>query len=513
MRKLLWLSRVALCLGLGTSLVACAHTKSRTVADLSAESLAWNAKTDNPLMDFVPDDAAFVAVTQRGQFLNNEGMQTFVDVFGNVVGAGRNLSGNYVKSLSRKCGLEPTGKGDAAMYVRDGYGVIHLTVVDAQRATSCANELVEELSDSVADFDCPEDGDGESRCLVESDEGGWHVYHKVANGREAPVKFALHNGGTVYSMIVYDAGRSIPDDILRPAKKPFVPRDAEKNGVFVGRIRYASFFESLARFPAFANEDFLNDVCLQETASFFADFPETEWQVVVTDAGNIGMRLSTSVASDDTVHGMKSVITEHAELNDDDVLLRGFVGVSFLNAWEGFANTVRTVIVNRDLQCRPLRGIQKESEEFITKINKSNGSLIRNRNGSFGIFDIQSLSIVIKNMDKVKRRIFPHGWANIVCDGLCNFFLTSLLDNLNEEFDSEYFHIKTEEKSMFVWTSPYQIEETRHTMVKSKDTFLDLRLRKELLESLGDLENWMVSDYHLSVGIRDKDFVISLIPE
>ncbi|MBO4349735.1 MAG: hypothetical protein J6A01_02160 [Proteobacteria bacterium] len=225
----------------------------------------WQAGTENPLLKLIPDDAAVVIATQRAQDITNKGLNDNLTFFGKEIISGihdqyivpEELLADY-KGKASEWGLDPQGKLDAVLYVHDGYGVIHVTVTDPEKALERADRWIRNTGKNENVWKNP------SWCFMDeckdalvtevSETHDWHVYRFVMDGRPKPVVHALHLAGNILSFVVFDEGQSLPEHVLEAAKKPLAMNWTEKNSVLAARVDYARLIQVIFKHPYFAEQ-------------------------------------------------------------------------------------------------------------------------------------------------------------------------------------------------------------------------------------------------------------------
>lgn len=607
----------------GLLLMGCSHPKSKTAADVpvmdvNASLSVWQKDTMNPLLSYVPDDAPFVVVTQRGQQMNYSGVSKLMGffLFDHLGDASDKLD-----RILNEFGLESNGKFDAVMYVRDYYAVFHITMADTQKGMDYFNEVLEKQRSEEKCYTMITEGVFEEKCaplLSIKDEQNWRVIEYHENGQNLPFKFALHQGKDVLSLVVFDAIHALPDEVLSGVKSPYVPKITHKKAVFAGRIDYSRFAELLLKQPAITDQmdeeywdedddaygyvdsekkydlcmaesiscddewrrksrcrdeshlrcpppgktekksqtddyddGYMNcswtesclecaenehcyatlfnykelsskdrlhkigktsisdEVCVNEIKSLYQDYPVTEFEVVVEDTGAIGMRISTVIASDELIREMKSLITEHGEVKDEDVMARGFTGFKFGTAITSLAKRLEKVFENRSYDCSQLQMLavneMKLQREFKELMEDELWSYAKN---------MGSMSFVLKNVYIHRHDFIPQFWGYVSNSPVVLHSLGEEISKINEdEFESEFIQHQISGNSMILTTSPYSPENTKYSMVNDDGTFVDIRVRKDLVEQISDEIGCLVSDYHLYIGLKNNEFIISLMPQ
>ncbi|MBO4350799.1 MAG: hypothetical protein J6A01_07645 [Proteobacteria bacterium] len=113
----------------------CSHSQPQTANDVVVDTITpWQVDTPNPLLAFVPEDAALVIATQRKRDIHSNGMLEYLDMlhdfFGHELSEDLERLLKYYEAQAPVMGLDPNGHFDFVAYLHAGKAVMHITVAD-----------------------------------------------------------------------------------------------------------------------------------------------------------------------------------------------------------------------------------------------------------------------------------------------------------------------------------------------------------------------------------------------
>ncbi|MBQ1924610.1 MAG: hypothetical protein II180_00660, partial [Proteobacteria bacterium] len=247
----------------------------------------WVSETPNPLLHYVPESSAYLAVTRRKADGQSKEITTLFEGFLNLIEDGMDIASympnnydpnNAALNLS-DWGIEPTGKADAALYAHRGYVVMHVTVNDEKKAEKQVEAWLKMLRTALTQ---------KSRqlgkpCMKYFDDGScrfWamtaHAGNSVMQLRNEFTKWkqlylGYHVGEGVLTLIIFDKkmwdgvylprdkftrltedillavkttydetsdplADQITKDVLWVQRKPYQPTEADYHGAMIYRI-------------------------------------------------------------------------------------------------------------------------------------------------------------------------------------------------------------------------------------------------------------------------------------
>ena len=569
----------------------------------------------NSLTALVPDDAAFVLMSQQGRDLRDVGYSTLVfKILRELVGI--RLDFAQYQGFANMTGMKPNGDFEFALYLRDYYAVAHITMADAQKALDLLKKHLPKPEDKSC-YTEYENGQFVEKCdsgVVISKENDWDVYHWRYSGRNfLPVKVALHQSGDVFSVVVYDKDRPLPDGILSDAKAPFSTQTVDKDAAWIARWDYAAVGEMVLRLPfvvnyldeqywyntdriyGFVHErdrsalceaeqlvgcerlwnrldicdegiashcpgnpddrwncDWLvacrhcaedetcyaamtqrplltpqerlqklgktsigDAVCLQEMKSLFAEYPVSEYQLLVSVSGAPGVRMRTRLGSDALVGDIQSKIVEHAVLSNEGGVAGGFVGFDVGSAMFGLIQRWTQKFEYRAFACSQLQALGGINMAFHKEVLSS---MMRHSDEPYYfVKNLKTLSFVLRDVDLRGRDIF-HFWGYFqnAASGI-DLFSREIIEDYNEygagNAEDRIIRSMTEGNAMVFATSPYDPKATPFSLVKDEEVLVDAWIRASLITEFVDSDTkFLVSDYHGFVKLQDGVLDISWLP-
>ena len=281
------LIRTMVTMGLaGAILMGCASTSSNKFFNLvpsidQNENLpAWQAATENPLMYYVPDDAALIFMTQRSQDLHNPGLRMGYEFLGEFMPIReiRRAMRSYekYKELAENFGLNPDGRLDAAVYFRDYYAVLHFTTENAQKTMEQIDLLIKDEGHGKHCQTIYKDGEIQEEChdlITISDAPGWRIY-KLSDDGVPIIDFAIHQSTKVITLVAFESGKAFPEGVLDSASAPYIPKSIDKNAVFISQANHGKLAEFMLKQSFIVKEmdkeyfhsnDEINSICQNQS--------------------------------------------------------------------------------------------------------------------------------------------------------------------------------------------------------------------------------------------------------
>ena len=423
----------------------CGQKETKTAVDVAMSVAPWEAGTANPLLSYVPEDAPVILATNRSYTMENEGVRNLLWLLGEELDLGDEMGPllSEYRENAEQWGLDPEGKVDAVLYLRDSKAIVHITVADELKAMAGFEHFMQLVGEEVA--------------VTMRDDNGWRVYrHEADKVLENTSNMAVHVKGGVMSVAVWNGDGDVPREVLNAAGKPFRAEGA-KGDVVTGHVDFARLGEFVAkmdwiadalneryfddfmtkkdhdRWVSFCRENaklcaeqyqgrtyvimphdaheaavsalgdsqldrsnvtelsidewisklgttsFKDDVCINEFKSIFKDVPSADIALSVSSSGKIGGRIGAKLLAGDFRNEVKSLITDHALLKDDTAKTYGYIGYKIYDALK-MNERYLDDFVKKDWKCEQMRGMLDAISE-----NNNSSKKLKRKLGEFSI--------------------------------------------------------------------------------------------------------------------------------
>ena len=499
-------------------LSGCSGSKLQSeYAALDGTITAWQADTANPLMAYVPSDAALVVSTMRKRDLNSRGMEELFQLASEVLDRSvprhvRKLFKSY-RSYSQEFGLDPNAKTDCVFYVHDGKAVMYLTLVNEDK-----------FLDTIA---------AGSMSQVDN----W----LVANGDDVSV--SLHIQNSVLTLVVAEGkGRAFPE-LLSAQKKHFVPNVTNSDAIIYSYIHYANLVDAIVKLPPIAddldrlvrynkvNEKYLNtpgytsvkdEGCVRDLKSMVSDLNTSQFELTLSDNGSLGFVFDTSV-SVGLAGDLKALMNDHILLGDPEAKLNGHVSLSIDKSLQ----LLRRIFLSpRDWKCAHAAAIQKEIvDEFdIDELD----DVLQDDEYIDYFKDFKSASVLFTDVIDINRidRIvdspsasLPRGIIHLEhSPNLFKLVTHELGVSISEGAVTPVPISSNHQLNLLVSGSHAYISsiplDANRQFQHVTDHFVDMEVQRSFITNLlgESLPTNFNSGYHLNFTIRNNDLIFSLLP-
>ena len=520
---------------LGAAMICgCSQSNTKTANDaIDGTITVWQENTPNPLLAYVPEDAAIVLATQRKRDINSTGMNEFLDLLQKYF---RHELSDDLKQLfsayaanATKFGLDPSGRTDVAMYLQGNKLVMHITAMDEKIMLDYFNKLfTNELNDR----------------WQFKNEQNWNIYEY---NDEDQLSIAAHAQNNVFTFVISNSkGKAYPE-LMSAQKRSFVPKDTLGDTFLYGYINYERLIDSLLKTPIFVKEidgeyfwslpsverdgdvshneytkwlkahDYTSagdEVCINDFKSYLSDLTSSDILLTLSDSGVVGIQSSTTVSSA-LAGDLKNVMTEHVVLDAPNAKLNGHLSISVDNA----INVLQKYFLSRrNWKCHQINGfIHAFDLDEINEITDSNyyKEYIK------GFKSVSFLVQVVIDLRKLERDfVIPQFVVHMNHS-------QSAIQAITKEVDIEY-----KEGSVI----PYPMEENSiNLMLSGNDAYVssdaaalskqypkkvlhyaDIIVTKDFIYTLVkdeiSLPLIFLSGYHLNYTLNNNKVVFSILP-
>ena len=517
---------------LGIALMCgCSHPQPQTANDLADGTItAWQIDTPNPLLAFVPEDAALVIATQRKRDIHSNGMLEYLDMlhdlFKHELSEDLERLLKYYEAQAPVMGLDPNGQFDFVAYLHDSKAVMHITVADEIKAAEYIKHLLGEKAQNVQN---------------------WVIYSDInPDEPENDLSIATHIKNSVLTIVISNSHIKTAPDVPNAQKKHFVPKVTNDDTMIVNYIHYERFVDFLLRMPAFIREyDYRSgfwhksegfdteqmshptewlkangytsvgdDVCIREFKSMVSEISSSNYELTLSKSGIAGMKFDTVMTSG-FLGEIKSLMTEHIVLDDPDAKVRGHLSISIDKA----VKLVQKIFfTQRDWKCTQARiFIDHIIDDFNIEELKYEDDIYINY-----IKDFESLSFIIKNViipeqlerDPVQFLVHmkhsPKTFEKIALD----YFDIPYTDGVSHPISLNSYH---KYSLMFKGNDAYfgsELPDPNKQYQRKTDAFADLTVQKSFLYPLlkDKVPTHLLWNYHLNLGIENNALVFSILP-
>ncbi len=233
--------------------VGCARPKDLYEAGVPQ----WEARTPNPLLNYVPDDAVFVLANLREpsqqNIVFNKLLKEIVDDMNFPEEFGVDELIEDYPNEAFKWGLDPNGNVDFASYIHGNNTlVIHFTVDNEKLALERINGLLKKSFLEAHDAGLLHYEFLENQGVHQH----WQIHHIEINSGYS-VNWAVHSFDNVVTFVMYKGTDPIPEYVLSAPKKPFSVDKLDDKTFLIAHVDHAGFAKYLLSWEKLENK--LND--------------------------------------------------------------------------------------------------------------------------------------------------------------------------------------------------------------------------------------------------------------
>ena len=533
-------------------LCGCSQTKTNTKSDplpvasgsvSKTSGTGWQMNTPNALLNYVPNDASLVFATQRNRDIHSKGVLEYLSTASIVLYYEldknvRNLL-KYYEAIAPLIGLDQNGRLDAVIYIHDNKLVFQITVSDEKKLKDALDNLTNELrSDNVNVWR----------------KQNWTFYDIKEHGHDYSVATNMQNN--IFTVVLSAMTDTIPDEVLSVRKNHFEPKAISQDTVLAGYIDYEKMIDFIFSLPVLTDDidrqnmleimrrtDLYNrdeyyntdnytewlkahglpsitdEACIHDFKTMFSSISSSNLTLSLSDSGAAGFQFNIDIKSSDLLRDLNDLKTEHADLDDSNAVLSGYVSLSMDKALKLIQNIM---LPHRDWKCPYAEAFINEIvDEFdIDKWNADNEY-------TQDIRGFESISFVLNDLyiDRLKRTLptprllihmkntAPNAFMHI-SDHLDIHYKDSFMTSVKLE-GYEYNVLFRGSDAYLGTISPDQ--NLQHRMIK--DHFADLKVKKSFIYALvademshAPVPLYLMWNYHLIFTIENNSLVFSILP-
>ena len=235
-------------------------------------------------------------------------------------------------------------------------------------------------------------------------------------------------------------------------------------------------------------------------------------EAVVTAPGAIGLKFSVQ-STPESIKSYRSMILEHAEVDENDAQIKGFFALDNKKFLDKVLDDWNQKLGQTKHDCTQLQAMESIRKHSLASLSSEMDLRYWTVFSNMG-----AVSLVIKRLALESRRDeYPVFWGYIENTPLMLQMIASeIITDINDETDDpQYLKYEVSGNKLVFATSPFDPKATKYKMVKDNNTFLDVRVRYDLIDQLVSRDfRWLISNYHLYFGLnQNDDMVFSIMPE